>query len=285
MNIIFFGEDAFSAIVLDSLIKAGHSIIGTYCPIYDNNIYSRLAMITNNNGIPFNRIKDFSSDVFINELISKKPDLIVVCHFQKLIKHNVITIPKFGCINLHPSLLPKYRGMSPQHWPIINGDKKTGITVHFIDDGVDTGDIIIQQEMEIKSDETVFQLQNRFKIVYGSIVRTAIEKIELGTNSFIKQSHLPGSYYGKLKLVHCKIDLNGSYLDAFNLIRGVTFPYFGARLGDYIIWKAIKIKKKSGWMNELELGIFISENNEGYIKFNDGILKLDKFAKYERKNS
>ena len=165
MKIIFFGEDAFSAIVLDSLIQAGHTIIGAYCPIYDNNIYSRLEMITNKNAIPFKRIKDFSSDVFLNELISKKPDLIVVCHFQKLINHNVITIPKFGCINLHPSLLPKYRGMSPQHWPIINGDKKTGITVHFIDDGVDTGDIIIQQEMEIKSDETVFQLQNRFKIV------------------------------------------------------------------------------------------------------------------------
>ena len=96
---------------------------------------------------------------------------------------------------------------------------------------------------------------------------------------------MPGSYYGKLKLAHCNIDLNGSYLVAFNLIRGVTFPYFGARLGDYIIWKASKINKFSDWMNELELGIFISENNEGYIKFNDGILKLDKFAKYERKNS
>ena len=146
MRIIFFGEDAFSSVVLESLVQEKHDILGVYCPIYDNFIYQRLKYYCEKNNINFDRVSDFSSIEFINSLSKLSIELIVVCHFQKILKKELIALPSLGCINLHPSLLPKYRGMAPQHWPIINGEIETGITVHFIDEGVDTGDIILQKK-------------------------------------------------------------------------------------------------------------------------------------------
>jgi methionyl-tRNA formyltransferase len=279
MRIVFLGEDSFSAIVLESLINAGHTIAGAFCPEYPNNIYSRLALLCKNKDVPFERIGDISGDDFYTKLQEINPELIVVCHFQKLIKQRIIDLPPKGCINLHPSLLPMYRGMAPQHWPIINGEKKTGITVHYIDNGIDTGDIILQQEIEINPKENVYELQHKFKAIYSVIVKEAIAKIELGDNTVVKQSHLPGSYYGKLKKADCVIDLNGSVIDAYNLIRGVTFPYFGARTGNYIIWKAsLNVVTQEGLEPAAQGMIMMNEKLE-FIKFHDGILKVDKYEK------
>ena len=113
MRIVFFGEDAFSVIVLESIIKTGHEVVAVFCPIYNNNIYIRLQSFCERNFIQFDRISDFSDKSLIDKLRSFSIDIIVVCHFQKLLKQELINLPKYGSINLHPSLLPLYRGMSP----------------------------------------------------------------------------------------------------------------------------------------------------------------------------
>jgi methionyl-tRNA formyltransferase len=280
MRIVFFGEDSFSAIVLESIIKEGYEVKGVFCPKYSNNIFSKLSVVCKSNNLYFERILDVSSDCFFEKLKQLNPQLIVVCHFQKLIQKRIIELPEMGCINLHPSLLPNYRGMSPQHWPIILGDKVTGITVHFIDVGVDTGDIIIQKSVEIEDNETVFHLQTKFKIIYAYIVIEAIKKIVSGSKLFIKQSHLIGSYFGRLKRKDCLINLEGSTAEAYNLIRAVTFPYFGARVYSIIIWKATLMKENLEFLNNSPQGlIFVNEKLE-YIKFFDGTLKIDKYERY-----
>ncbi len=284
MRIAFFGEDAFSLVVLDSLVKDGHSIVGVYCPIYDNLIYKRLNVYCDNNKINFNRLNDFKHADFLDSIINLELDLIVVCHFQKLLPNELISIPQKGSINLHPSLLPLYRGMSPQHWPIINGEIETGITVHFIDEGIDTGDIIIQKKLPIRNDVYVFELQNEMKKVYATIVRDAVDQIQKNELKVIKQSHLSGSYYGKLKLNQCTLDKGMKLVDAYNLIRGVSFPYFGARFDNYIIWKATMVdidKSPASDLNFKMDGIIIHETGS-YIYFKNGLLKLEKWEKHEK---
>ncbi len=282
MRILFFGEDAFSCIVLDSLVKAGHEVLGVFCPVYNNLIYQRLNQYCANNHILFERIADFSSPDFITRLAQSDVDLNVVCHFQKLIKKELIQLPKYGSVNLHPSLLPEYRGMAPQHWPIINGDIQTGITVHFIDEGIDTGDIILQKRISIGEDTYVSELQNQMKDVYKIIMKEAIDLI-LDNSTFIKQSHLDGSYYGKLKRKDCEIRDYMSRKDVYNLIRGVSFPYFGARYKNLIIWKAKVVDSDKNLNDESqdELMQLIYLDSDTYLKCYDGFLKIEKSEIYE----
>jgi methionyl-tRNA formyltransferase len=276
MKLIVFGEDAFTSIILDSLITEEHEILSVFSPKYNNNIYKRLELVCSKNKIKFELISDFKSLAFIEKIVQLQPDVICICHFQKLISDEIIKIPKFGCLNLHPSFLPEYRGMSPQHWPIINGEKKTGISVHFVDNGIDTGNIIVQKEIDISELEYVFEMQNRFKEIYKYIFVEALRKIKQ-TNLHIVQNHLPGSYYGRLKLSDCIINKSMSIKTAYNLIRGVSFPYFGARYEDYIFWKAEVFSKGVNIERKFEI-----KDKQGYLFLKDGILKITKLEKYER---
>lgn len=280
MKLIFFGEDSFSSTVLESLLIAKHEMIGVFCPLYDNNIYSRLKLICDKYNIPFFRVEDINSEMIEKQILYLQPELIVVCHFQKILKKNIISIPVLGCINLHPSLLPEYRGMSPQHWPIINGDSETGITIHFINEGVDTGDIILQEKINISDDMYVVDLQKKMLEAYRTIMVSAINKISDRKDTFIKQNIMEGSYYGRLKESQCKIEITRGVLSAYNLIRGVSMPYFGAELEGYKIWKS-RIADNN-ILNNIQdefysLGIHFGTKFGDFIKFEDGVLIIDKY--------
>lgn len=277
MRVVFFGEDSFSALVLNSILNNNYSVLSVYSPLYENNIHARLNKLCIDNKIEFKRVNNINSEIIESELKILNPDIICICHFEKIIKNNILKIPKYGCINLHPSILPHYRGLAPQHWPIINGDKETGITVHFVNEGIDTGDIIIQRKIKIRDDEYVSDLQKRMLDIYSTIMVEAINQIR-GNKKNKKQNHLIGSYFGRLKVDDCHIDLNDSFSKAYNLIRAVSYPYFGARLGDKIIWRAkiadINLLSEFQTMHNG----FISHPLLGYfIKFNDGILEVEKF--------
>lgn len=279
MRIILCGEDAFSVLALESLINDNHQVLVVFCLKYQNKIYARLKLVCKKHNINFYRIEDINAIENQNIIRKQKPDLIVVCHFKQVLKKNIIDIPKYGCINLHPSLLPNYRGLSPQHWPIIKGDKETGITVHFINEGIDKGDIIIQHKITIEPDMYVYDLQVKMMSSYKFIIKDAINKITKKSFKPSYQNTLKGSYYGKLKEVHCNINLKKSYIDAYNLIRGVSFPYFGARLNNYQIWKAnLATKKEHQEILNIygDNGMYIDNKLGPLIKFTDGSLILNK---------
>jgi len=278
MKIVFFGEDGFSCIVLESLILANHDVVTVYCPEYKNNIHQRLKSICKKYNLSFIKFPNFSDTNLIDNIKSLNIDLIVVCHFKKILKKKLIDIPKLGCINLHPSLLPKYRGMSPQHWPIINGDDKTGVTVHYIDEGIDTGDIILQKEIDITEDMYVADLQNEMKKIYSTIVKDAIDMIIHQNRPVIKQNHLIGSYYGKLSIEDCQINDFMGVKSALNLIKGVSFPYHGARYKNFIIWKAKIVERNEiNILNKtIENSKIINIEGEYYLKLYDGLLKIEK---------
>ena len=277
MRIVFFGEDSFSAVVLNSILDNNYSVLSVYSPLYENNQHARLKKVCIDNKIEFKRVYDVNSETSESELKILNPDIICICHFEKIIKKNILKIPKYGCINLHPSILPYYRGLAPQHWPIINGDEETGITVHFVNEGIDTGDIIIQRKINIRDDEYVSDLQKRMLGIYGTIMVEALGQI-WDNKKFKKQNHSIGSYYGRLKVDNCLINLNDSISKAYNLIRAVSYPYLGARLGDKIIWRAkIADNNLDSELETLPKG-FISHPLLGYfIKFKDGVIEIEKF--------
>ena len=278
LKIVFWGEDSFSDIVLNSLLEAGYHVCAVITPFYDNLIYKRLEMTCKQNKVFFFRCKDVNGTEVCEYVKSLVPDLCVVAHFEKLIKPELLTIPSLGFINLHPSLLPDYRGVAPQHWPIINGDEESGITVHFIDAGVDTGDIILQKHIPLHPDMYVSDLQNEWRKLYRTVILEAIENILNGTR-FFRQKHLVGSYYGKLKRRFCHIDAEGGYLQAYRLIRGVSMPYCGADYNGMIIWRAHPLMQESEILmrHYPELGMYWNTNRGHLLRFHDGILCIDKF--------
>lgn len=124
---------------------------------------------------------------FIETIKSLNPDVICVVAYGKILPKSILEIPKYGCINIHPSLLPKYRGPAPIQWAILNGDKTTGVSIMYLDEGMDTGDIILQEETEIEKNETTGELWNRLSITGANLIVTALEQIEAGTVQRRKQ--------------------------------------------------------------------------------------------------
>lgn len=272
LKIVFFGEDSFSCVVLESLIQSCHKVLCVVTPLYNNNIYKRLELICRNNNIHFIRVININSiDVEI-ALCHLAPDLFVISHFEKLIHKNLLNIPKLGTINLHPSLLPYYRGMAPQHFPIMNGETITGVSVHYVDEGVDTGNIILQEQINITADMYVSDLQKIWLEIYKYIVIKAIDHIITGMPTTV-QINLEGSYYKKLKLSDCNIDISKSVDCVYNLIKGVSLPYYGARYDGKIIYKAHKLI-----INNLSFqknGIYYNTEYGHILKLYDGYLKID----------
>lgn len=255
LNIVFWGEDAFSCIILRSLVDAGHNVKLVVTPFYDNLKYKKLEFACKSLDIPLLREKKINSEEVYEEVKIVEPDLCVISHFERLIKEPILSVPKMGFVNLHPSLLPDYRGMAPQHWPIINGEKEAGITVHYVDEGTDTGDIIVQRRFVLTDDMYVSDLQKVWMEHYKTIMVEAIDNIING-NPTIVQRHLPGRYYGKLKEEQCQINPEGSVREAYNLVRGVSLPYFGARYDKTIIYRAHIMKEEENVSEKPVLSFF-----------------------------
>jgi methionyl-tRNA formyltransferase len=265
LNIVFWGEDLFSNIVLLSLIEAGHHIFLVLTPFYDNLIYKKLEYSCVKFGIPFLRANKINSDEVFTIVSQKCPNLCIIAHFEKLIKHPILSIPPMGFINLHPSMLPYYRGMSPQHWPLINGEKEAGITIHYVDERANTGDIILQKRFPLTDSMYVSDLQKTWIGYYSTIMTEAIDDI-LKDKPTISQKDLIGSYYGKLKLSDCVLNRSMRVSEAYNLVRGVSLPYFRASLDNMTIYRAHIVQE-----NEKK------HDDNPIIEFSDGLLAIDKY--------
>jgi len=282
MRIVFFGEDSFSNAVLLSLINAKHEIVLVATPQYDNIIYKKLQMTSRKYSIPFVRSKNINESNFVELIRNVAPELIVSAHFEKLIKKELINIPSKGCINLHPSLLPNYRGMAPQHWPIVNREEFTAVTVHFINEGIDTGDIILQEKIYINESMYVSDLLSSFLVIYKFIVKDAVALIEIGKVEVKKQSHLKGSYYPKLKRLDCEILPEFDTHKAYAYIRAFSKPCFGAFYQSVIIWQAhFPTEKDHKAINSKQIGIHKIDGMRVLI-LKDGALIIDKYEKNER---
>lgn len=164
---------------------------------------------------------------FIKKFQELKPDLIVTCAFGQILPQSILDIPKYGTINVHASLLPKYRGAAPIQWSIINGDEKTGITTMFTELGLDTGDMLLQSEINITKDMTAGELHDRLSLLGAETLLETIKAIEDGNLIRIKQDDNLATYACKIDKTTGLIDWSKPSSDIHNLIRGTT-PWPGA---------------------------------------------------------
>lgn len=207
---------------------------------------------------------------FINQLRELEPDLLVVVAYGKILPKEVLNIPKYGAINVHGSLLPKYRGAAPIQWAIINGEKETGVTTMFMDVGMDTGDMILKEKVSISNDETTGELWQRLSKIGGELLVRTVEKIEEaaknigedkqdGIKELIKQElHVEkqGSDYTLAPMLEkemSKIDWNKDAITLKNLIRGLdpimgTYTFYNSK--KLKIWKADVVNASNLECNE-----------------------------------
>jgi len=222
-------------------------------------------------GLDVIEVEDLKSQEFEDALLKLEADLFVVVAFRVLPK-KILDIPKIGSINLHASLLPKYRGAAPIHWAVINGEEKTGCTIFFLDEKVDTGNIILQKEVNISNTDTTGDVYQRL-MQEGSIqLLNAINLIESGDYSLQSQQNSNATPAPKLFNENTRINFNQSSIDIHNLIRGLNpFP---------IAWttcngEKVKIfKSKPGTYANIDAGELVEKEGKLLVGCKDGTLEI-----------
>ena len=184
-------------------------------------------VLAQQHGLPIIQPGKVKDDDCMQWLKAQHPDLIVVVAFGQILPPRILRLPSHGCINLHASLLPYYRGAAPINWTIMNGDTKTGVTTMFMNEWMDTGDILLQRETDIEPDEDAPALRNRLSTLGAKLLLETIHLLKRGELSSLPQDHSKASYAPPLKKEDGKIDWQRSAQDIQNRIRG-TLPWPGA---------------------------------------------------------
>ena len=236
-------------------------------------------------------IKVRNNPEFLEEVKKLNPDLICVVAYGKILPQELLDIPKYGCVNVHGSLLPEYRGAAPIQWAVLNGDKKTGVTTMFMNAGMDTGDMILKEEVEIGEDETTGELWDRLKTIGANLLIKTVKEIENGTATRTKQPE-EGTMAPMLSKEMAKIDWkNKTANDIKSLVRGLN-PIMGAYTfldGKKIkFWKVQtltenellekfqELEEYKYHLNKMQAGtVLFSDDKKGlFIKANGGILQV-----------
>jgi len=230
MKVVYMGTPEFAVPCLDFLINSEHEVIGVFTqPDKRSGRGQRISLTpvkekALEHNIPILQPTTLKNDDIINQIKKLNPDLIVVVAYGQILPKGILEIPKYGCINVHASLLPKYRGAGPINWAIINGEKKTGITTMYMDVGLDTGDMLLKEEIEIGEDETAGELHDRLMKLGAGVLDKTINLLETNEIISMPQNHNESSYAPMLTKDLGKIDWTKSAQHIKNLIRG-TIPW------------------------------------------------------------
>lgn len=285
MNILFMGTPDFAKESLESIYNAKYNIIGvTTNP--DKPKGRGMKMIASpvkefaleKNIQVFQPLKIRKNTEFIEKIKELNPDVICVVAYGKILPKEILDIPQYGCINVHGSLLPKYRGAAPIQWSVINGDKETGVTTMYMDIGMDTGDMILKEKVSIGENETTGELWNRLSKIGGELLVKTLKLIEKGNAPRTKQ----GEDYTIAPMLDkeiAQIDWNNKTAEQIkNLIRGLN-PIMGAYTfvnGKKLkIWKAQIVNKDTIQDAQVENGaVMLADANQGlFFKAKDGIIE------------
>ncbi len=282
LRIVFMGTPDFAVATLDAVIKANYKVVGVITapdkPAGRGQKIQQSAVKTYavENKLTILQPTNLKDEGFIQELRSLNANLQIVVAFRML-PAIVWQMPKLGTFNLHASLLPNYRGAAPINWAIINGDTKTGVSTFFIDQKIDTGNIILQEEVAIAENETVGELHDKLMKTGSALVVKTVSLIEKGPVNTIKQPEIEENPAPKIFTETCKIDWNASLNDIYNLIRGLN-PYPAA-------WCFLKnpteIKVKiydvsmDKFNHNLKPGSIITSKNEIKVAVKNGYLIIN----------
>ncbi len=228
MRIVFMGTPDFAVPCLEKLVEMGEDVVGVFTqtdkPVGRKQILtpSEVKVCATERGIPVFQPKTLRNGEALEILNKLKPDLIVVTAYGKILPEEIINFPEHGCINIHASLLPKYRGAAPIQWSIINGETVTGVTSMQMDVGLDTGDIILQSETEIGGNETAGELFDRLKVIGADVLEKTVNLIKNGELKRIKQDNEKATYVTQLDKSFSPVDFNKTATEIHNKVRGLN---------------------------------------------------------------
>lgn len=229
MRIIFNGQQAFGQAVLEALLERGEQVVGVYCaPDKEGRKTDPLKEFALSRNLPLFQPASFKTPEVRDQIASLKPDLGVMAYVTLFVPTEVLDIPTHGTIQYHPSLLPLHRGPSSINWPIIFGEKKTGLSVFWPDNGLDTGPILLQKEVEIAPDDTLGSIY--FDRLFPMGVKAMLEAVDLvrdGKAQKVKQDESKATYEGWCRKDDVQIDWSKPVDEVYNLIRGAN-PQPGA---------------------------------------------------------
>ena len=288
LKVIFMGTPEFSVPVLEKLIDECN-VIGV--------VTQPDKIVGKNKEKSFSPIKKVAIDNNIKvfqpekirreyqEILDMEPDIIITCAYGQIIPEVILNYPKYGCINVHASLLPKLRGGSPLHHAIIDGYDKTGITIMYMDKGMDTGDIIEQTEIKISDSDTVGTIHDKLSILGSTLLIDTLPSIIDGTNKRIKQDNTMATYCHNITHEEEMIDFNKKGRDIFNQVRGMNpYPVSFLKL-DNKIFKVYKISYdiNNKYQNKQNGEVVVQTKNQLTIKVVDGTIDLLEIKKEGKK--
>lgn len=266
MKIVFMGTPEFSVPCLEMLVRKGHNVAAVVTQ--PDKPVGRKQSVAVFPPVKEAALKFGINDIlqpekartseFVSKLRELAPDLIVTIAYGKILPKEVLEIPPFGCINVHGSLLPRYRGAAPIQWAIINGDGVSGVTTMYMDEGMDTGDMLLKKEVEITEDMTYSELYEKLEVLSAEVLAETLGELEKGSLVRIRQNSAEATTVPMMKKEMGLIDWSKPAREVHNLVRG-TDPWPGAytyyKGGRLKIWKTAVVKDKEPVLNELGYGL------------------------------
>ncbi|MDA8163322.1 MAG: formyltransferase [Desulfobacteraceae bacterium] len=282
MSIILFGYHNMGCAALRALNELGVpvSAVITHKDDPDENMwFASLGDMAKSLGIKVYYPDDVNKPEWVGLIRSFAPDVILSCYFRHMIKEDILNIPKIAALNLHGSLLPKYRGRCPVNWQIIHGETKGGVTLHHMVKKADAGDIVAQREVEISDTDTALSLFKKMEDAAYGLLKESIPKVLEGTAPRIPQDHSLATYFGGRRPDDGIINWDLSAVQIYNLIRAVTWPYPGAfsYLGGkkLIIWQAEPMNDKGLGLATGMIGI---QDGQMLVQTGKGLIRLAKIG-------
>lgn len=283
IKVVFMGTPSFAVPVLEKLIE-NYNVIMVVCQPdrakdkKGNIIYPPIKELALKNNIEVYQPLKLSSEY--EYIIEKNPDIIITCAYGQILPSSLLDYPKYGCINVHGSLLPRLRGGAPIHHAIINGDKETGITIMYMDKKMDAGDIISQRSLEIKNTDNLDSIYSSLSTLGSELLIETLPSIINGTNNRIKQNENKVTFGYNISKEDELINFNDSAINIFNKVRGLcSIPgascyYNGKRLKIYEVEVTNKLSKDiPGKIVEVNKDSLVVTTKDYLIKIKD--IKLE----------
>lgn len=246
MRVVFMGTPDFAVPCLEKLIESDHEVVGVFSqpdkPVGRKQILTppEVKACAVKYNIPVYQPEKIKNSDAADIIKGLKADVIIVVAYGKILPKEILTAAKYGCINVHASLLPLYRGAAPIQWAVLNGDEKTGVSIMQMDEGLDTGDVILVKETPVDINETSAELFDRLSIIGADALLEALELVENGSAVFTKQPDGEYEYAKMISRDFCPIDWSRSALQIHNQVRGLqTWPVAITTVGG----KNLKIHK------------------------------------------
>ncbi|RHV64635.1 methionyl-tRNA formyltransferase [Clostridium sp. OM02-18AC] len=279
MRIVFMGTPDFSVPTLEALVASEHEVVGVVTqPDKPKGRGKEIHMspvkeCALQHNIPVYQPVRARDEAFVDEMRALNPDVMVVIAFGQILPKSLLELPKYGCVNIHASLLPKYRGAAPIQWAVINGDEETGITTMMMDVEMDTGDMLEKTVVKLDPEETGGSLFDRLSLLGGDLILSTLSKLEKGEITPVPQDHEKATYVKKISKSMGDIDWTMDAVSIERLVRGLNpWPSAFTRWNGKMlkIWEAKVLPDPDV---KLPCGSVISASDEGLkIQTGAGVL-------------